>query len=265
MTKKVTASRVILPNPAVSESVADHRVDYWDWVEHHAEDYQRGLLLGLRDYWRRCNKDYFDGRMLEPYITLTEPSAPQIYGQCCSVSSWGSRLEIKIRPSLLAGTHPHLVHAGRIHCERFAYDVLLHEMVHQHVGEHEPGVDESSYHGHGPVFTEHCNRIGAQLGLPEVAIRNRGGSKRPKAAQWPHCVQPADHYGGFYKPHPDDNAPRYMVIPPGYSPRRKKATVAADGAVYTTIEFTGPGRAVEILINADAVDKLIEMLGGDGR
>lgn len=109
MTQFVTASRVILSDPAVSDSVAEHRTDYWTWVEQHAEQYTRTLLLGLRDYWRDGNRDYFSGRMLEPYVTLTEPSAPQLYGQCCSVSSWGSRLEIRLRPSLLAGTHPHLL------------------------------------------------------------------------------------------------------------------------------------------------------------
>ena len=202
MTRSVTASRVILSDPAVSDSVAEHRTDYWTWVEQHAEQYTRRLLLGLRDYWRDCNRDYFDGRMLEPYVTLTEPSAPQLYGQCCSVSSWGSRLEIRLRPSLLAGTHPHLRSAARANCERFTYDVLLHEMIHQHVMEHEPDVDEDSYHGHGPVFTAHANRIGALLGLPEVAVRNRGADKKPKAAQWPHCVQPADRYGGAYNSHP---------------------------------------------------------------
>lgn len=216
MTVAVTASRVILANPAVPESVADHRVDYWTWVDEHASPpYKRDMLLGLRDYWRDCNRDYFAGRMLEPYITLTEPSAPQVYGQCCSVSSWGSRLEIKLRPSLLEGTHPHLRGAKAVHRERFTYDVLLHEMIHQHVAEHEPDVDESSYHGHGPVFTAHCNRIGALLGLPEVVVRNRNGDKKPKAAQWPYGVQSVDRYGGFYKPNrravtassdePDDN------------------------------------------------------------
>jgi len=74
-------------------------------------------------------------------------------------------------------------------------------MIHQHVMEHEPDVDEDSYHGHGPVFTAHANGIGALLGLPEVVVRNRKGKpKKPKSAQWPHCVQPDDRYGGFYKP-----------------------------------------------------------------
>lgn len=266
MTRSVTASRDILPNPAVSDPVADHRTDYWQWVDDHASpEHKRRLLLGLRDYWRDCNQDYFDGRMLEPYITLTEPSAPQIYGQCWPVSSWGSRLEIKIRPSLLAGKHPHLRGAERIHRERFTYDVLLHEMVHQHVMEHEPGVDESSYHGHGAVFTEHCNRIGALLGLPEVVVRNRKGKpKKPKSAQWPHNVQPADRYGGFYKPF-GVTASRDTTrwVPAGYLP---VAIAPDDTGELVAIDFESESDATDptlrIRLDADAAAQLAELLNG---
>jgi hypothetical protein len=262
MTKPVTASRVILPNAAVSEPVAEHRTDYWTWVEQHAApEYKRRLLLGLRDHWRDNNQAYFDGRMLEPYITLTEPSAPQIYGQCCSVSSWGSRLEIKIRPSLLAGTHPHLVGAKPVHCERFTYDVLLHEMVHQHVMEHEPDVDEDSYHGHGPVFTAHANRIGALLGLPDVVIRNRGGVKKCKAAQWPHCVMPPERYGGFYKTF-DDTASRDITrsVPAGHIPE----SITPDETGGLVIDFnpqssdTAP--TMRLRIDVDAAAQLSDLL-----
>jgi hypothetical protein len=101
----VTARNAILPHN-LPEPVSGHRVDYWTWVEDHADPASRDNLVALRNHWRDNNKRFFGGRMLEPYITLTEPSAPQIYGQCCSMSSWGSRLEIRLRPSLLHGTHP---------------------------------------------------------------------------------------------------------------------------------------------------------------
>jgi hypothetical protein len=180
-------------------AMAQHRTDYWTWVENHADKGLRADLIELRDHWRDCNTRFFDGRMLEPYITLTEPSNPRRYAQCCPESSWGSRLEIRLRPSLLAGTHPDMdgPRAGRM---LFVKDVLLHEMVHQHVMEHQPDVNEDSYHGHGPVFTAHCNRIGEQLGLPAVIVRNRRGKlARPKSAQWPHCVVPPDRYLGAYQ------------------------------------------------------------------
>ncbi len=97
-----------LPDP-----IAEHRTDYWKWVESHADTTMRDILLGLRNHWRDTNTRFFDDRMHEPYITLTEPSAPRIYAQCCPVSSWGSRLEIKLRPSLLTGTHPRMAPGRR--------------------------------------------------------------------------------------------------------------------------------------------------------
>lgn len=139
--------------------------------------------------------------MTEPYVTLTEPSKPSLYGQCCPVSSWGSRLEIKLRPSLLSGTHPDIDQTapeqGRWN---FVLDVLLHEAVHQYHREI-TGHTEGAYHGHGPAFTETANRIGADLDLPPVITRNRNGSRRRDLApQWPHCVRDAGHYLGAYRP-----------------------------------------------------------------
>jgi hypothetical protein len=105
--RKVPGSSDILPHD-LPESVGQHRVDYWTWVENHADTATRDNLLVLRDHWRDCNSRFFATLMLEPYVTLTEPSAPQIYGRCCPVSSWGSRLEIRLRPSLLGAGHIHI-------------------------------------------------------------------------------------------------------------------------------------------------------------
>lgn len=198
MTRSVTASSAIRDTAGLSDPVAGHRADYWAWVDDHAEPHKRTQLIALRDHWQDSNRRYFDGRMTEPYITLTEPSAPQILGQCCPVSSWGSRLEIRLRPSLLDGTHPSLRTEDKAIRLQFVQDVLLHEMIHQHVMEHEPDINENSYHGHGPVFTAHANRIGELLGLPAVVVRNRKGEQKPKAAQWPFCVMPPERYGGAY-------------------------------------------------------------------
>jgi hypothetical protein len=180
----------------MTDPVLTHRADYWTWVELHAVPAMRDTLLRLRDHWHEVNTKYFDAVMTLPYITLTEPSQPSLYGQCCSVSSWGSRLEIRLRPSLLSGTHPHLgdPYEGRF---RFVTDVLTHEMVHQY-GYEITGKPEDSYHGHGPAFTETANRIGATWGLPAVAVRNRAGTRLAKAAQWPHCVRDPGFYLGAY-------------------------------------------------------------------
>jgi hypothetical protein len=265
----VTASTDILPSQ-VSEPVAGHRLDYWRWVEQHADPDTRDKLLVLRDHWHECNQRYFDGRMLEPYITLTEPSAPQVYGQCCPVSSWGSRLEIRLRPSLLAGTHPHLSGdaAGRT---QFVKDVLLHEMIHQHIMEHQPGVNESSYKGHGPVFTAHCNRIGSSIGLADVVVRNRNGAQAAKAAQWPHCVAPASRYYGTYTPptrigQHRKNVTASYAIPAGFI-----ASAIGPGTINRgtelELEFDAAsgdinGGGVRVVLDVETAWTLAELLAG---
>ena len=183
----------------IADPVLTHRADYWTWVELHAVPAMRDKLIRLRDHWHEVNVKHFDGAMVLPYITLTTPSKPSIYGQCCPVSSWGSRLEIKLRPSLVDGTHPH-VSGDSEGCWRFLLDVLTHEAIHQWQMEITGSV-EDSYHGHGPTFTAKANAIGATLGLPEVVVKNRGGTRVPKAAQWPHCARPVEYYLDAY--HPD--------------------------------------------------------------
>ena len=260
---RVTARSAILPHD-LPEPVAGHRADYWTWVENYADTASRDSLVALRDHWRDVNTWFFDGRMLEPYITLTEPSAPQIYGQCCPVSSWGSRLEIRLRPSLLDGTHPHVLGgpgfaAGRM---QFVKDVLTHEMIHQHIMEHQPGVDEESYHWHGPVFTDHCNRIGQKLGLDEVVVRNRGGKKLPKAAQWPHCVAPPDRYGGAYQRPGRKVTASTVTIPVGYH-ASAIAPKLIDGEAILDIGFdptSGDGPSIQILIEVDAAEELADFI-----
>lgn len=197
-----TSRRPALPLP---KPVLTHRIDYWTWVETHATDPARSALLALRDHWRAVNAAYFDGAMTEPYITLTEPSAPAIYGQCCPVSSWGSRLEIRVRPSLLDGRHPRLVpgkdhHPGRL---RFVTDVVTHEAIHQWQTEIN-GATEDSYHGHGPTFAATANRIGKSLRLTAIKVKNRNGSRDLVCAHWPHNVRSASYYlGAYLGPVPD--------------------------------------------------------------
>jgi hypothetical protein len=183
-------------------SAADraHREAFWAYVLDQAEPWHRKHLARLFAAWDEANAKWYDGVLVPPILLLAEPSAPQVYGQCSTVSSYGARSEIRIRPSLLAGTHPHLRRAGE-GADRFAADVLLHEQVHQHQQE-VLGVDEEAYHGHGPTFRDKANEIGAALGLAPVRTSKRRGPDRdlPSCAQWPHCVRPADHYRGAWVP-----------------------------------------------------------------
>ncbi len=183
------------------DAVLAHRADYWTWIEANAVPAMRDVLLRLRSHWHEVNAKFFAAAMAEPYITLTEPSKPSLLGQCWSVSSWGSRLEIRLRPSLLDGTHPAMV-AGDDHAEGrwlFAADVLTHECIHQWQTEI-TGKAEGSYHGHGPGFAGKANEIGAALGLPAVAVRNRSGSRDLVCAHWPHNVRSPAHYLGAWQP-----------------------------------------------------------------
>ena len=112
---------------------------------------------------------------------------------------WGSKNQIRIRPSLITGQHK-LLRDGDEFLEgrlRFVEDVLLHESVHQDRDErlHTP---ENSYKGHGPVFAGECNRIGEALGLrPVRPAKARGPHKDlPSCAEWPHNVRPREYYLG---------------------------------------------------------------------
>jgi hypothetical protein len=164
-----------------------------------AEPWHREHLGRLYDDWGTYNQRYFDGVLEVPYIALSEPCAPQVYGDCSPVSGFGGKSQIRIRPSLLVGTHPDVV-AGSRAAEgryRFVTDVLLHETIHQYHQEISRKTD-GSYHGHGPVFRDHCNCIGALLGLPSVrTCKKRGADKDlPSCSQWPHNVRPHDYYLG---------------------------------------------------------------------
>lgn len=183
-----------------TDAVLAHRAGYWTWIDANAVPDMRDVLLRLRDHWHELNVKFFDSAMAEPYITLTEPSKPSLLGQCCDESSWGSRLEIRLRPSLISGTHPHM-RAGDAAAEGrllFAADILAHESIHQWQMEI-TGNREGSYHGHGPSFAAKANEIGGVLGLPSVAVRNRGGSRSLVCAHWPHNVRDPAYYLGAWQ------------------------------------------------------------------
>ncbi|MBI4701991.1 MAG: hypothetical protein HY744_12710 [Deltaproteobacteria bacterium] len=178
----------------------EHREDFRRFVVEDAEPWHREQLGRLYQLWAQGNAAYFDGALVPPYILLTEPAGPRTYVDCGAVSGFGGRSQNRIRPSLLAGTHPHLRGQldGRL---RFVADVLLHETIHQWQQERS-GQTEQAWHGHGPAFRDRANAIGRALGLAPVRTAKRRGSDRhlPSCAQWPHCVRPPDYYLGAYRP-----------------------------------------------------------------
>lgn len=178
-----------------------HREDFYHFVLDHAEPWHREHLGRLYRLWDEWNVTYFDGRMIAPYLLLTETSSPRVFGDCANISGFGGRLQIRLRVSLLTGTH-RLVRSGPEYAEgrfRVVSHVLLHEMLHQH-GMEVSGLTERAYHGHGPAFRDLCNRIGGTMGWPHVRISKARGKDKdlPSCAQWPHNVCPPDYYLGAY-------------------------------------------------------------------
>jgi hypothetical protein len=198
--------------PMVPEAHRRHRQEFKTFVERETDTWQHSAdakhLYALFDEW---NATYHDGRLTVPYIVLLHPSSPPTYGDTSYTSGWGGRMQIRLRPSLLDGTHPH-VRSGEDFAEgrfRFIADVLLHEMIHQWQMEITRKTEES-YHGHGPTFRDACNRIGAILGLPRVRNSKKRGAEKdlPSCAQWPHNVRPPDYYlGAYIEPTPEPPNP----------------------------------------------------------
>jgi hypothetical protein len=178
-----------------------HRQAYQQFVLLEARPWYQQHLGRLYLLWGKWNHDYFGGALVTPYVLFAEPSSPQRLGDYARVSGFGGHGQVRLRPSLLTGSHPS-VRGGDQYAEgRFLFvaDVFLHETVHQ--WQHEVLGDlEGGYHGHGPKFRDQCNRIGALLGLPPVRTSKARGKDKalPSCAYWPHCVRPPDYYLGAY-------------------------------------------------------------------
>ena len=187
-------------NNATGMRTADikHRKDYEKFVLENGDT----TVMKLLHLWNFWNKEYFDNSFqAPPLILLAEPSRPSVLGDYSAVGAYGNRAQIRIRPSLLSGTHPHMLPGDEYRKGRFLYvaDVCLHETTHvwqdEILGDLEP-----AYHGHGPLFRDKCNEIGARLGLPPVRTCKKRGkdAELPSCSHFPHNVRPAGYYQGAY-------------------------------------------------------------------
>jgi hypothetical protein len=187
-----------------------HREQFSDYVRHHGHAPWQPELARLYELWKDLNEALFDGRLVTPHIILNEPKCPQAFGDHAPISGWGSTCQIRLRPSLLTGTHRAVRDGDEYKEGRFLLvaDVLLHETVHQFIYEVH-GLSERSYHGHGPRFRDECNRIGQILGLPPVRVAKRRGrdKDRPSCAPWPLNVRPAGYYLGAFDVEQADDSP----------------------------------------------------------
>lgn len=176
-----------------------HHREFKRFVLEHADEVYRPALIRLYSLWEQNSEEFFGGKMTPPYILFASPSLPKFYGDYSPVSGFGGHSQIRIRPSLLDGSHP-VVMPGKQYAEGralFVDDILLHEMVHQWQQEI-IGNPESSYSGHGVIFRDKCREIGEKLGLQPVrTCKARGKDKDlPSCSQWPHCVRPKGYYKG---------------------------------------------------------------------
>jgi predicted SprT family Zn-dependent metalloprotease len=137
-----------------------------------------GPLDRLAAYWHEANQRWFGGEMKPVPIVAGLEKTRLTMGR--AGYDWRAGYQIEIRESLL----------GRIDepgMYREITDVLLHEMIHQYQHQTRGRLDEPH---HGPEFTAWCNKIGAGLGLPEVAARKPRGREVPLSRYWPSCVRP---------------------------------------------------------------------------
>lgn len=180
-----------------------HRNDFKRFVVDYAEPWHRVHLVRLYGCWDSWNVEHFESAMTPPYILLSVPSCPRSYGDCSPIAGFGGRSQIRLRPSLLTGTHRVIQPDAPVEgCLRFVADVLLHEMIHQWQQE-VTGAHEDSYHGHGRTFRDKCNEIGARIGLPRVGLKPRRGVRAlPSCNYWPHNVRENNYYLGAIEEQP---------------------------------------------------------------
>ena len=157
------------------------------------------------------NAKHFGGALGAPLLYITQTSGPRALGDYCGRDIHGLRSRVRIAPGVLARG------------ERFALDVLLHEMVHAWQSEVD-GDTENGYRGHGPRFAARCNEIGAKLGLPPVGVKGRRGL--PDCAHWPLCVRPE----GYYPPAPKSQKRCRAASRTGPSSPRQTGQAAARAA-----------------------------------
>jgi hypothetical protein len=170
------------------------------------------LVTPLYRAFDELNEAYFDGLIRPTAILISPPTSAKAIADACHFSSWAGYFQIRLRPTVVEGRYPagaygekkfagHRMRPGHAVEDRLRYlaDNLLHEMMHVFLDQQDvPRRDE--YKGHGPVFTDLCNAIGAKMGLPKVFVRRRKDDPKslPLSADWPCCVRPGGEHGSFY-------------------------------------------------------------------
>lgn len=176
-----------------------------DSVEHFAltsaPDFFGAYEPRLHLFFEHANRQFFDGRIPRVHIKIGSCRSPRsTLGFFHTIGDHGLAGEIVLNIGLFTKSFP-----GYEETENrkegfflFLKDVLLHEMTHAycHLVLNQP---DRTYFGHGPNFTNECNRVGKMLGLGEVRSKwNRkiADADKPACNYWPHCLRDAEYYQG---------------------------------------------------------------------
>jgi len=202
----------------LTEADREHRRKFMEYCVTAAEERYQRLLRVLYEHFEQWNQAFFGGQLFPPHFLILAPKSPSAEGDYTPYSGWGSKSQLRLRPSLFDASHPHLVNGSRDPegLQRYWLDVALHEVVHQYCNEI-LGKPEKAEKGHGLTFAKECTRIGTLMGLPAVgpARKSRNRDNLPSCAFWPSDVRPSDYYLGAYRP---DLAPKRGKAAPAGAP-----------------------------------------------
>jgi hypothetical protein len=199
----------------------------------------------LVDEWRKLNDDFFDGQMQPPRIEFSEPREPKRYGDFIPAEPASAALAcIRLRPSILRGTHPHIRKKSSLENRvLFLADVLLHQMVRQWQHDIVGSPDPPSYHGYGPTFRDKCNEIGQRLLLSPIGIKAR--DRLPRCSLWPMNVRPQGYYGDAYNPTAYGRRRNFFTVPRNSPEAMARAVLAELPQHRDLVNF------IEVLIRLD--------------
>lgn len=229
------------------QSADEERDQFAGFAARHAEPWHSEILAVLYGMFWKLNAAIFASQLRQPHLMIGM-TAPRVLGFCKNFTDYGAMMQITVRRSLFDGSHRGVAKVWHedFGVQRLAFDVLLHELVHQYHFEI-TGTPELKLGGHGKHFTRECNRITADHFVDEdqwedlgqadvmttagffgprvkdvsreqtwrVATRSRGRSDKhkPLAKHWPISIRPAGYYGEFVTIGPRQKQPEPKHVP----------------------------------------------------
>ena len=259
-----------MSNPtAPSDNETSLRKQIFDYAISQADGPYKEFIPLLSQAWQEFNDRYFDGSLTPAFIAITAPKVSKAYADCSLWSSYGGKHQIRIKETVIEGTHndfnPNHAIENRL---LFILDVLLHEQIHQFLFEIKE--DYSKAHKrHGGNYPVIANQIGDQLGLPHVFERTRKDKSLPIASQWPMCVRPAGYYGDLLKEQAQDEPEEPEDEPepePDFLALAIEAYRSLEAALSKLVpeqydaffEATGYPMPSIVTVNDDKVDRPVE-------